>query len=165
MEKIIRALNLAINAIEIAVDAIIKVLDRTIIAIQRVSREIISLLLSIFRLLFYLLPFVLLVIIGLSKDWTLLYAVGGIILLFTATLFIRDILEVFREDDIKEEKEKKSEKAGRVIITILILNIVTVGYAALYYLFDISIEQLGNSIIQPYIGIFGMTPLTNKGWS
>ena len=151
----IRVLNTVIAAIGIAVDAMAKFLDRAIVAIQRVSRKIVTLLLAIFRLLFYLLPFVLFIVIGLSKNWPFLYVIGAIVLVFAAILFVRDLLVAFKEDSIEERKEEKIEHAGRVIVIIIILNILTIGYAALFYFFNISAEQLGAPVLQRWIGSLG----------
>ena len=151
MEKIIKILNTIIGAIEIAIDAIAKVLDRAIIAIQSISRKIISLFLSMFRLMFYLLPFVLFILLGQSKDWVLLKYIGVIVLVFVAVLFMRDFLVAFKEENIEEKKEAKIEKAGRVIIIMIVLNVLTVGYAILYYFFSINIEQVVGAVLQGWI--------------
>ena len=151
MEKIIKILNAAIDAIEIAIGAIAKVLDRAIIAIQSISRKIISLFLAMFRLMFYLLPFVLFILIGQSKDWALLKYIGIVVLIFVAVLFTRDFLVAFKEDNLEEKKEAKIEKAGRVIFIMIVLNVITVGYAILYYFFNINMEQVVGTVLHGWV--------------
>ncbi len=151
MEKIIKVLNIIISAIELAVAAIARILDKAIVAIQTVSKKIISLFLSIFRLLFYLLPFILFILLGSSKNWVFLYVLGIIVLILVGILFIRDFLVAFKENELGDEKELKVEKAGRVIIIMTILNIVTIGYAILFYFFNISIEKTLYAIVNNWV--------------
>nr|VFK39374.1 MAG: hypothetical protein BECKTC1821D_GA0114238_100610 [Candidatus Kentron sp. TC] len=148
MESVIKILNTIIAAIEIAIDEVAKVLDRAIVAIQSVSRKVISLFLAMFRLIFYLLPFVLFIVIGASKQWDFLFYIGIVVLLFVAVLFVRDFLVAFKEENIEDQKEARIEKAGRVIFIMIILNVLTVGYAVLYYFFNINIEQLLGALLQ-----------------
>ncbi len=71
MEIVIRVLNAIIKSIEMFINAIVKVLDRAIVALETVSKKIISLFLSFFRLLFYILPFILFVTIGSLNNWVI----------------------------------------------------------------------------------------------
>ncbi len=151
METLIKVLNAIIAATGIATDAIVQVLDRTIVVIQNVSKRIITLFLDIFRLLFYLFPFVLFVSIGASKHWWFLSGIGIFFLIFGAFLFIRDFLVAFKSKSIEDRTDAKTEKAGTIIVIMVILNIVTVGYAVLYYFFDISIEQVIGPVLRDWV--------------
>jgi len=147
MEMVIRFLNVIIKSIEILIDAFVKVLDRAIVTIETVSKKILSLFLSFFRLLFYILPFILFVIIGSSKHWSLIYYIGVVVLGLVFVLFVRDFLITFK--DRKEEgKSSKIEKAGRVIVIMIILNFITVTYAVVYYLFGISSEEYIRNVLK-----------------
>ena len=74
-----------------------------------------------------------------------------VVLVFVAVLFMRDFLVAFKEENIEEKKEAKIEKAGRVISIMIVLNVLTVGYAILYYLFSINIEQVVGAVLQGWI--------------
>ena len=154
MEMVIRFLNIIIKSIEILIDAFAKVLDRAIDAIETVSKKILSLFLSFFRLLFYILPFILFVIIGSSKNWSLIYYIGLVVLGLVFVLFVRDFLITFK--DKEEKKSSKIEKAGRVIFIMIILNIITVTYAVFYYLFGISSEEYIQNLLKLALEAFGI---------
>ncbi len=147
MEIVIRFLNAIIKSIEILINAFVKVLDRAIVAIETVSKKIMSLFLSFFRLLFYILPFILFVIIGSSKHWSLIYYIGVVVLGLVFVLFVRDFLITFKDRE-EEEKSSKIEKAGRVIVIMIILNIITVTYSVVYYLFGISSEEYIRNVLK-----------------
>ena len=147
MEMVIRFLNAIIKSIEILIDAFVKVLDRAIVTIETVSKKILSLFLSFFRLLFYILPFILFVIIGSSKHWSLIYYIGVVVLALVFVLFVRDFLITFKHSK-EEGKSSKIEKAGRVIVIMIILNFITVTYAVVYYLFGISSEEYIRNVLK-----------------
>lgn len=147
MEIVIRFLNAIIKSIEILINAFVKVLDRAIVAIETVSKKIMSLFLSFFRLLFYILPFILFVIIGSSKHWSLIYYIGVVVLGLVFVLFVRDFLITFKDRE-EEEKSSKIEKAGRIIVIMIILNIITVTYSVVYYLFGISSEEYIRNVLK-----------------
>jgi hypothetical protein len=150
MQTIIKILNLIITSVEIAIDAFIKVIDKSIIAVQSVSIKIVELFLHVFRLLFYLLPFVLFSFIGFSKDWLIMFYIGVGTLGLVIILFIRDFLVALKENDNTSEQQK-TPKAGRVIIIVLILNLISIGYALPYFLFDFSLENSHYDEIQKWI--------------
>lgn len=147
MEMVIRFLNAIVKSIDILINAFVKVLDRAIVVIETVSKKIMSLFLSFFRLLFYILPFILFVIIGSLKHWSLIYYIGVVVLGLVFVLFVRDFLIMFKD---REEKEKSSkiEKAGCVIVIMIILNIITVTYSVVYYLFGISSEEYIRNVLK-----------------
>ena len=157
MEMVIRFLNVIIKSIEILIDAFVKILDRAIVTIETVSKKILSLFLSFFRLLFYILPFVLFVIIGSSKHWNLIYYIGVVVLGLVFVLFARDFLITFK--DRKEEgKSSKIEKAGRVIVIMIILNFITITYAVAYYLFGINSEEYIRKALKLALEGIGIIP-------
>ena len=157
MEIVIRFLNVIIKSIEILINAFVKVLDRAIVAIETVSKKIVSLFLSFFRLLFYILPFILFVIIGSSKHWSLIYYIGVVVLGLVFVLFVRDFLITFKDRE-EEEKSSKTEKAGRVIVIMIILNIITVTYSVVYYLFGISSEKHIQNVLKLALEAVGIIP-------
>ena len=158
MEIVIRVLNAIIKSIEMFINAIVKVLDRAIVALETVSKKIISLFLSFFRLLFYILPFILFVIIGSSNHWSLIYYVGIVVLGLVIVLFVRDFLIAFKNREEVEEKSSKIEKAGRVFVIMLILNIITVTYSVFYYLLDISLEEYIRDALKLSLEVVGIIP-------
>ncbi len=141
MENFIRFLNFIIKSIEMLINSFVKVLDRAIIALETVSKQIISLLLSFFRLIFYILPFILFVVIGSSNDWILIYYTGIAVLALVIVLFLRDFLTAFKNKEEAEEKSPKIVKSGRVTLIMFILNILTVSYSVIYYFFGIHSEE------------------------
>jgi len=147
MEMVVRFLNAIIKSIEILIDAFVKVLDRAIATIETVSKKILSLFLSFFRLLFYILPFILFVIIGSSKHWNLVFYIGVVVLGLVFVLFVRDFLITFKSRE-EEGESLKIEKAGRVIVIMIILNIITVTYSVVYYLFGISSEEYVRNVLK-----------------
>lgn len=158
MEIVIRFLNVIIKSIEMFINAFVKVLDRAIIALETVSKQIISLFLSFFRLLFYILPFILFVIIGSSKHWSLIYYIGIFVLGLVIVLFMRDFLIAFKNREKVEEKSSKIEKAGRVFVIMLILNIITVTYSVFYYLLGISLEEYIRNALILSLEVVGIIP-------
>lgn len=158
MEIVIRVLNAIIKSIEIFINAIVKVLDRAIIALETVSKKIISLFLSFFRLLFYILPFILFVTIGSLNNWIVIRYIGIIVLGLVIILFVRDFLIAFKNREEVEEKSSKIEKAGRVFFIILILNIITVTYSVFYYLFGIRSEEYIRNALKLAMEAVGIIP-------
>jgi len=158
MGIVIRILNAIIKSIEIFINAIVKVLDRAIVALETVSKKIISLFLSFFRLLFYILPFILFVTIGSSNNWIMIYYIGIIVLGLVIILFVRDFLIAFKNREEVEEKSSKIEKAGRVFFIILILNIITVTYSVFYYLFGIRSEEYIRNALKLAMEVVGIIP-------
>jgi len=158
MEIVIRVLNAIIKSIEMFINAIVKVLDRAIVALETVSKKIISLFLSFFRLLFYILPFILFVTIGSSNNWIMIYYIGIIVLGLVIILFVRDFLIAFKNREEVEEKSSKIEKAGRVFFIILILNIITVTYSVFYYLFGIRSEEYIRNALKLAMEVVGIIP-------
>lgn len=158
MEMVIRVLNAIIKSIEMFINAIVKVLDRAIVALETVSKKIISLFLSFFRLLFYILPFILFVTIGSLNNWIVIYYIGIIVLGLVIILFVRDFLIAFKNREEVEEKNSKIEKAGRVFFIILILNIITVTYSVFYYLFGIKSEEYIRNALKLAMEVVGIIP-------
>lgn len=156
MEIIIRFLNVIIKSIEILINAFVKVLDRAIVALETVSKQIISLFLSFFRLLFYILPFILFVVIGSLKHWSLIYYIGVVVLALVIVLFVRDFLIAFKNREGVEEKSLKIEKAWRVTFIMFILNIITVAYSVFYYFFGINSEEYVRNALKLFLQNVGI---------
>jgi len=116
MEMVIRFLNVIIKSIEILIDAFVKILDRAIVTIETVSKKILSLFLSFFRLLFYILPFVLFVIIGSSKHWNLIYYIGVVVLGLVFVLFARVFLITFKDRKEEGKKLKNRKSWARLLL-------------------------------------------------
>ena len=96
LDSIITTLDRLIKTLDIALNSFYKLLDYLIKTFEEVSKKILNLLTNILRVLFYIFPFLLMVIIGPQKDWKWMTITGWVILILVIILFLRDFMAAIR---------------------------------------------------------------------
>ena len=126
MRTILLVLDALIRGLELAVNIIYQSLDNLIEVIDRMARRIASLIYNGLRLLFYIFPFLSMIVIG---DWEELNSVWYIGIAFVALimiLFVRELLAQWLGSDRSIEIDDMQRQ--RVFVLVLILNLATLGY-------------------------------------
>jgi hypothetical protein len=141
LDTIIKVLDNLGRFVEVLLNSLYKLLDYLIKAFEEVSRKILNLITTILRLMYYILAFILMIILGPQKHWGWMTITGWSVIILVAILFTRDFIAEFRG-----RKESAPQQAlsnpRRVFITVLILNLLMVGYSLLYFIGGISVESL-----------------------
>ena len=127
IDAVIRTLDAIIRGLEMAINAIYRGFDFIINTIDRVSRRVAGLLLSGARLLFYICPFVSMVLIGSWERMDWLFWTGTIFLSLCIALFVRELLSEFKGVPSKGAELDKPQRY-RVFVVVMFLNILAVGY-------------------------------------
>jgi len=139
-DLLIKALDNLIKGVDIALNSFYKFLDYLIKAFEEVSKKILQLIANIFRLGYYILPFIFMIILGARKGWNWMSITGWSVLILVTILFFRNFIAEFR-GKIEHELEKPIIHARKIFVIVLLLNILLGGYTIAYFVGGVSIEQ------------------------
>lgn len=140
LDTTIKTLDRFIKTLDIVLNSLYKLLEYLIKTFEDVSKKILNLLTNVFRVLFYVLPFLLMILIGHQKDWKWMTLTGWTILILVMILFLRDFMAAVRGISANKEEEK-SIYSKRGFYVVLILNILLASYSVSFYLVGISPEK------------------------
>lgn len=140
LDSVVKALDKIINMLGIILNAFYKLLDYLIKTFEEVTKKILDLLTNFFKVVFYILPFVLMIFIGSKKEWFWMSFFGWAVIVFVLVLFFRDFIAEIKKEN-KVANKNLSTQSRRTIIVILILNILMLSYTLIYCLAGISPEK------------------------
>ena len=129
---IIKVLDTFLQIFDITLNAFFKFFDYLIKTLETVLKKIINLINRIFQLLYYLLSFILMIIIGTRKNWTWMTFLGWFVLLSIGILFFRDFIAFKLQSKSEPELEQTPTKTKKIFI--LFLNVLLlIIYSIMYF--------------------------------
>jgi hypothetical protein len=126
MRAVLLVLDALIRGLELAVNIIYRSLDNLIEVIDRMARRIASLIYNGLRLLFYIFPFLSMIVIGDWEELNWVWYIGIAFVALVVILFVRELLAQWLGSDRTIEIDNTQKQ--RVFVLVLILNIATSGY-------------------------------------
>ncbi|MDH7604443.1 MAG: hypothetical protein QHH13_06045 [Melioribacter sp.] len=140
LDSIVKVLDRIINMLDITLNAFYKFLDYLIKTFEEVAKKILNLLTNLLRVVFYLLPFILMIFIGSTKHWLWMSITGWAVIIFVLILFFRDFIAEIKKDSIGINQSLPTQ-SKRAFVVIFILNILMLSYTLIYYFVGISPEK------------------------
>jgi hypothetical protein len=131
MRAVLLVLDALIRGLELAVNIIYQTLDNLIEVIDRMARRIASLIYNGLRLLFYVFPFLSMIVIGDWEKLNWVWYIGIAFIALVIILFIRELLSQWLGSDRSIEIDYAQRQ--RVFVLVLILNVATLGYFLLKF--------------------------------
>lgn len=154
LDSIVRSLDRIIKMLDIALNAFYKLLDYLIKTFEEVAKKILDLLTNLLRVVFYVLPFIFMIIIGSQKNWFWMSITGWAVIVFVLVLFFRDFIAEIKGDN-KTSSQSSPIQSKRAFFVILILNVLLISYSFIYYFIGISPEKYA-------LGYFTEAPANEK---
>lgn len=140
LDSIVKALDRIINMLDVTLNAFYKFLDYLIKTFEEVAKKILDLLTNFLRVIFYILPFILMIFLGSNKNWLWMSITGWAVIIFVLILFFRDFIAEIKKDS-KSINQSLPTQSKRAFIVILILNILMLSYTLTYYFVGFSPEK------------------------
>lgn len=140
LDSVVKSLDRIINMLDIALNAFYKFLDYLIKTFEEVAKKILDLLTNLLRVVFYVLPFIFMIVIGSQKNWLWMSITGWAVIIFVIVLFFRDFMAEIKGDN-KSLAQNLPKQSKRAFVVILILNLLLVSYAFIYYFIGVNPEQ------------------------
>ncbi|MGB8952608.1 MAG: hypothetical protein WCC06_08065 [Candidatus Aminicenantales bacterium] len=140
LDSVVKTLDRIINMLDIALNAFYKFLDYLIKTFEEVAKKILDLLTNLLRVVFYILPFIFMIIIGSQKNWFWMSITGWAVIIFVLVLFFRDFIAEIKGDN-KTSSQNMPIQSKRAFIVILILNVLLISYSFIFYFVGISPEK------------------------
>lgn len=131
MQAVLIVLDALIRGIELAINTIYRSLDNLIEVIDRMARRIAILIFNGLRLLFYVFPFLSMIVIGSWEELIWLWYVGIAFVALIAILFFRELLAQWLGSNRAVEIDESQKQ--RVFVLVLLLNLTTVAYFILKF--------------------------------
>ncbi len=147
LDSVVRALDQIIKMLDIVLNAFYKFLDYLIKTFEEVAKKILDLLTNLLRVVFYILPFIFMIIIGSKKNWFWMSITGWAVILFVLILFFRDFIAEIKGDS-KTSSQNLPIQSKRAFIVILVLNILVISYSFIFYVVGISPEKYISNFIK-----------------
>ncbi len=136
LDALIRALDLAVNTIYRGLDSLIEVVDR-------MARRIANLIYNGLRLLFYIFPFLSMILIGDWEGLNWLWYIGIAFVSLILILFVRELLAQWLGSERSIEIDNTQKQ--RVFVLVLILNSAMLAY--FFLKFQGEIKMLWSQLI------------------
>lgn len=140
IDNIVSALEKLFKLFQLVLNAVYTVLENIIKALEGIIKRLVKIVEAILKISYYILPFVLMAIIGPVKNWTWMTVLGWLVLILVLVIFTRNFIALFR--GISADTEAVEPKnLRRVAVIVGIANILMLTYSGFLFVADVSLEK------------------------